>query len=104
MPRRASLPLRLLPCLAPSGPVWAQSQITTGVIQGTVVDQTGAVVPGAEIEARSLGQNVARSLTTGSDGRFVFLQLAPDRYRETITKRGFATRVQANVPLTVGQP
>jgi hypothetical protein len=103
MRKRACLPLLLLPCLAPSGPVWAQSQITTGVIQGTVVDQTGAVVPGAEIEARSLGQNVARSLTTGSDGRFVFLQLAPGRYRVTITKSGFATLVQDNVPLTVGQ-
>ncbi len=103
MRKRACLPLLLLPCLAPSGPVWAQSQITTGVIQGTVVDQTGAVVPGAEIEARSLGQNVARTLTTGSDGRFVFLQLAPGRYRVTITKSGFATLVQDNVPLTVGQ-
>jgi len=93
----------MLLCLAPAGPARAQSQITTGVIQGTVVDQTGAVVPGAEVEARSLGQNVARTLTTGSDGRFVFLQLAPGRYRVTVTKSGFATLVQDNVPLTVGQ-
>ncbi|HEX9202526.1 MAG TPA: carboxypeptidase-like regulatory domain-containing protein, partial [Vicinamibacteria bacterium] len=77
MRKPARLPLLLLVCLAPAGPARAQSQITTGVIQGTVVDQTGAVVPGAEVEARSLGQNVARSLTTGPDGRFVFLQLAP---------------------------
>jgi len=103
MRKRACLPLLLLLGLVSAGPARAQSQITTGVIQGTVVDESGAVMPGTEVEARSLGQNVARTLTTGADGRFVFLQLAPGRYRVTVTKSGFATLVQDNVPLTVGQ-
>src|SRR5262249_25874374 len=43
----------------------AQTQITTGVVQGTVVDPSGAVVPGAEVEAKNLGTNAHRTLTTG---------------------------------------
>ena len=40
---------------------------------------------------------------TESDGRFVFLQLPPGHYRVTFTLAGFATLVQENVQLTVGQ-
>jgi hypothetical protein len=90
-------------CIAVAGAAWAQTQITTGVIQGTVADPSGAVVPGAEVEARNLDNNVKRTLTTGPDGRFVFLQLAPGRYTVTVTRAGFATLVQENVTLTVGQ-
>ena len=93
----------LMACIAAAGAAWAQTQITTGVIQGTVTDPSGAVVPGAEIEARNLDNNVKRTLTTGADGRFVFLQLAPGRYTVTVTRAGFATLVQENVTLTVGQ-
>jgi outer membrane receptor protein involved in Fe transport len=82
---------------------WAQTQITTGVVQGTVVDPSGAVVPGAEVEVRNIGTNARRTLTTGEDGRFVFLQLASGPYTVTVKKDGFATLVQENVTVTVGQ-
>jgi hypothetical protein len=44
-----SLPLLLV--LA-SG-VFAQTQITTGVIQGTILDEQGGVVPGANVEVKN---------------------------------------------------
>jgi hypothetical protein len=81
----------------------AQTQITTGVIQGTVQDSSGASVPGVTIEARQVETNLTRALVTEADGRFVFLQLPPGRYRLTFTLSGFATLVQENVQLTVGQ-
>ncbi len=81
----------------------AQTQITTGVIQGTIVDPQGALVQGAAIEARNVDTNLSRALTTGPDGRFVFLQLTSGRYLVTVKKTGFATVVQENVVLTVGQ-
>jgi hypothetical protein len=84
-------------------PAWGQTQITTGVIQGTVSDQSGALVPGALVEVRNVETNTARSQTTGGDGRFVFLQLRPGTYTVTVSLQGFATHVQEQVTITVGQ-
>ena len=81
----------------------AQTQITTGVIQGSVADPTGASVPGVTVEARNIETNLVRTIVTESDGRFVFLQLPPGNYRLTFTLSGFASLVQENVQLTVGQ-
>ncbi len=81
----------------------AQTQITTGVIQGTVADEAGAVIPGANVEARHLETNAVKTLSTDSSGRFVFLQLASGRYTLTISKPGYALLVQENLSLTVGQ-
>ena len=81
----------------------AQTQITTGVIRGTVTDATGASLPGVTVEARHLDTNLVRTQVTDTDGRFVFLQLPAGPYRVTFTLPGFATMVQQNVPLTVGQ-
>ena len=78
-------------------------QITTGVIQGMVTDATGAALPGVTIEARNVNTNLARSQVTENDGRFVFLQLPPGTYRLNLSLSGFATHVQDNVELTVGQ-
>jgi hypothetical protein len=78
-------------------------QITTGVIQGTVTDATGAVLPGASVEARNLGTNLSRTATTDADGRYIFLQLQPGTYRVTFTMPGFATLVHENIQVTVGQ-
>src|SRR5262245_8518322 len=84
-------------------PSAAQSQITTGVVEGTITDASGGVVPGASVEARHLDTNNVRTRTTDSGGRFVFLQLPPGRYTVTVTLAGFATVVQEGVTLTVGQ-
>jgi len=89
--------------LAMAANAWGQAQITTGVIQGTVLDATGAVVPDATVEVKNLDTNYTRTITTDGDGRFVALQLPPGRYSATITKQGFAKLVQENLSLTVGQ-
>src|SRR5262245_25678985 len=81
----------------------AQSQITTGVIQGVIEDETGAVIAGANVEVRNLGTNFAKIFTTDSDGRFVFLQLQPGRYSLTVSKTGYATLVHESLTFTVGQ-
>src|SRR5262245_37709954 len=86
-----------------AGSALAQSQITTGVVEGTVSDESGGVLPGAAVEVRNVDTNFNRTLTTGSDGRYVFLQLAPGRYTLTFKLQGFATMVQENLDLTVGR-
>ncbi len=90
-------------CALLAVPAAAQTQITTGVIQGTVMDASGAVVPGANIAAKNLDTNATRSVASDADGRFALLLLPSGRYTLTVTKDGFATRVQDGIVLTVGQ-
>ncbi len=82
---------------------WGQAQATTGVIQGTVTDPTGAAVPGAKVEAKNLETNFTRSQDSDAAGRFALLQMPPGRYSLTASKPGFATIVQERLELTVGQ-
>jgi len=81
----------------------AQTQITTGVIQGTLTDPSGAVIAGASVEATNPDTNFTRKLVTDNNGRFVFLALPPGNYKLTATAKGFATVVHESLNLTVGQ-
>jgi uncharacterized surface anchored protein len=73
--------------------ILAQSQITTGQIQGLIQDANGAVVPGVNVEVKNLETNLSRTVTTNEDGRYVALALPPGNYSVTATKQGFATTV-----------
>ena len=66
-------------------PALAQTQITSGTIQGTVLDANGAAVPGAAVDLKNTETNFSRSLTTDDDGRFAALQLPPGRYTVTVS-------------------
>ncbi|MBC7933098.1 MAG: TonB-dependent receptor, partial [Rubrivivax sp.] len=99
----AKLALGCLLIVAFASTASAQTQITTGVIQGNVQDETGAFVPGAIVEVKNVGTNLTKTLTTDDDGRFVFLQLPPGRYTLTASKQGFATLKQEEFTLNVGQ-
>jgi len=88
--------------LAAVGGAKAQSQITTAVIEGDVLDASGGVLPGVDVEIRNVDTNLTRSLTSDRDGRFIALQLPPGRYTVTLKLAGFATLVQENVLASVG--
>src|ERR1017187_8139192 len=89
--------------LALTGTAWGQAQATTGVNQGSVADPSGAVIPGAAVEAKNLDTSSRRSQDSDANGRFVLLQLPSGRYTVTASKTGFATIVQENVTLSVGE-
>ena len=84
-------------------PLVAQTQITTGVIEGAVLDSSGAVLPGVDVTIVNVDTNLTQSRTTGPDGRYVFLQLPPGPYKATFRLSGFGTHVQEGIVLTVGQ-
>jgi Carboxypeptidase regulatory-like domain/TonB-dependent Receptor Plug Domain len=98
-----SFSLCVLVTLVIALPAAAQTQITTGTIQGTVTDANGAIMPGANVEIKNLDTNLSRTLTTDEGGRFVALALSPGRYSVTVSKTGFATAVAEHLDLTVGQ-
>jgi hypothetical protein len=77
----------LLVCL-PAEPAFSQ---TTGAIQGTVTDSSGAVLPGAAIEARSANLQGVRSATTDSRGGYRFPALPPGTYTVKTSLAGFTT-------------
>src|ERR1044072_4516975 len=81
----------------------AQTQSTTGTIQGTVVDANGAVVPNANVEVKNLDTNFSKTVTTDEGGRYVFLALPPGNYSLICSKQGFATTIVEKAALTVGQ-
>src|ERR1700681_3664336 len=89
--------------LCSSGNAWGQVQITSGSIQGTVVDEKGGAVVDASVEARNLDTGLSKTVMADSDGRFAFLSLPPGNYTITVSKTGFATIVQTGATLTVGQ-
>ncbi|MCC6539201.1 MAG: carboxypeptidase regulatory-like domain-containing protein, partial [Bryobacterales bacterium] len=71
---------RWLPALLLSAAL-LPAQTSTGQIAGTVFDQSGAVIPSAQV--RLLGADtgdVTRSLTTGADGTFAAPLLRPSTY------------------------
>src|SRR5258707_11721424 len=101
--RVKGLGISLLVIMAIAPLVSAQTQITTGTIQGTVTDANGAVVPGANVEIKNLDTNLSRTLTTDDGGRFVAPAVPPGNYSVTVSKQGFGTLVVEKAELTIGQ-
>ncbi len=77
-----------------------QAQLATGNIYGTVTDESGAPLPGAAVSVK--GVTGSFSTTTGSDGRFRVLNLAPGAYKVTTTLVGFSTVNRDNVIVVTG--
>src|SRR6187455_2309023 len=82
---------------------FAQSQANTGIIEGTVSDQSGRSIPKAQIAIVNLGTNFTRELVTDEEGRFRGLLLPLGPYRVTTKAPNFATNVREGLDLAVGQ-
>ena len=83
--------------------MFAQSQATTGLIQGVVVDPNGAVVSGATVTVRNTETGFERTIQSNSDGLFSAPLLPLGRYRVTTSSSGFTNSVLENVAVTIGQ-
>ncbi len=83
--------------------VFAQSQATTGLIQGTVVDPNGAIVNGAAVNVKNTETGFERTVSSNSDGFFSAPLLPLGKYRVTATASGFSNTILENVQLSVGQ-
>src|SRR5437867_11886316 len=67
-----------------------QSQITTGTIQGTVSDQTGAVVPNVTVVLKNASTGVERTVTTDEAGRYTAPLLQVGDYEISAEAPGFS--------------
>ena len=93
--------LLLVGCLAFAGSALAQEQ--RGSIEGTVKDSSGAVLPGATVEARNVLQGGVASTVSDASGVYRFPALAPGRYNVSATLQGFTPAKLDNVELLLGQ-
>ncbi|MBA2353492.1 MAG: TonB-dependent receptor, partial [Acidobacteria bacterium] len=59
-----------------------------------VRDNSGAVLPGATVEARNVAQGAVTTQVSGADGAFRFPALIPGQYEVTVNLQGFATQKQ----------
>jgi Carboxypeptidase regulatory-like domain/TonB dependent receptor len=97
--RRIFLGLGLICSLAT---ITAEAQQTTGDILGTVVDETGAVVPEASVTIVSLETHETHVVKSTSSGDFVANLLNPGTYSLTATAKGFKTFAVPSVTLSAG--
>lgn len=58
----------------------ANAQFVRGTILGTVADESGAVIPGAEVVLKNTGTNEARTATTDDNGAYTFPALLSGAY------------------------
>jgi hypothetical protein len=75
----------------------------TGRIGGTVVDSTGAVVPGATVQLTNNATGLSRTVESNQDGIFEFPDLPIGEYALLITKAGFEKQKTEQIPLVTGQ-
>jgi len=82
---------------------FAFGQQTTGQINGTLVDSSGAVVPNATVTAKNVENGLTRATKSTSSGAYTITDLPPGTYTLTTEASGFAKTVNERVPLLVGQ-
>lgn len=74
----------------------------TGGIYGTVTDQTGAVIPGADLTAVSLDTGQLFTAKADSAGAYAFTNLPTGFYQVECDSRGFRHTVVQRVPVQLG--
>jgi hypothetical protein len=96
--------LKLIAVLAISSVIFVPfsvAQKTTGDINGTVIDQSGAVLTGCALTLTDEATGAQRRTTSNAQGTFSFLQLPVGNYTITGTKEGFKTVSERNVVVNV---
>ena len=85
-----------------SGNIWAQG---TAQISGSAHDQTGALLPGVEIQVTQTDTGIMREAVTNETGLYVLPNLPIGPYRLEASLPGFRTYTQTGIVLQVnGSP
>lgn len=79
------------------------AQLSTGTINGTVKDDTGASLPGARVTIKNIETGLANSVITDSIGNFTVPNLQAGHYSITVSRDGFKTTTLPDVELQVAE-
>ncbi|HTZ58990.1 MAG TPA: TonB-dependent receptor [Acidobacteriaceae bacterium] len=79
------------------------AQMASAELAGTVLDSTGAAVPGATVTVTNTATSIARSTTSEKNGEYVITALAPGDYNVTVESPGFRKLEQTGLVLQINQ-
>ena len=82
---------------------WLSAQTNTTSLSGTVVDTSGAMIPGATITIANAASGTTQTTKAKSKGEFSFEQLAPGTYEVKVSTPGFS-ELDEKVELLVSTP
>ncbi len=84
-------------------PSFALAQIAQGELRGTVVDESGGVLPGVTVTATHVETGTSRTTTTGANGDYLMPAMPLGTYKVTAELSGFSTIVREGFRLGVGE-
>ena len=76
---------------------------TAATVTGTIVDRSGASIPGVLVTLQHGGTGLTRTATTAADGRFVFAGIPAGEYEVRAEVSGFRPLVRPTLVVTVGE-
>jgi len=82
---------------------WLSAQTNTTALSGTVVDTSGAMIPGATITITNAASGTTQTTKAKSRGEFSFEQLTPGTYEVKVSTPGFS-ELDEKVELLVSTP
>src|SRR6266404_255357 len=80
------------------GSAWSQNAGFSGMI----LDASGGSIAGAQIVLTNEATGALRETVSGDDGKYVFTQLPPGKYRAEVKAPGFKVSVRQHLELLIG--
>src|SRR5271165_7689648 len=72
-----------------------------GSVVGTITDQSGASLRGANVSLTNVGTGERHQTQSGAGGDYQFLNLVPGVYRVEVEQSGFKKATRENIEVTV---
>ena len=94
---RSTAAILLLPGLS----IFARAQADQGAITGLVSDNSGAVIPNADVTLTSIDTGLTLQTKADSSGNYVFSPIKIGNYKVTATAEGFSSTTQENIQVHV---
>src|SRR2546425_12464916 len=83
--------------------ITALAQTDRGTITGTVSDATGAVIPGATIEAKNVATGAVYQAGSSETGNYTLAQLPAGTYEVSAALPGFKRFLRTGIAIQVAQ-
>ncbi|GGH06578.1 TonB-dependent receptor [Silvibacterium dinghuense] len=93
------MPLVVAPVAFLSGTGNLYAQVLYGTMTGSVLDPTGAAIPGAAVTAVNVEKGIELHTTSNADGTFTFTDLTPGTYKVMTSATGFGPSEQQGIPV-----